>query len=523
MSSRRSSRLNLRQLIVFLSVAGILVTLANSLYAIYQVQRNELISNALNSNLAYANKLAEISDAFLRSARKQLAYSTTLLPDLLNDEQALDQETSRLLSQANAFNAVVVVNADGVIVSAAPATLAIEGVKLGTANAMQSLHARRPIVTDPFVSPAGNYVVSMSHPLFAVDGTYLGYVAGAIYLEEQNLLHNVLKYHHYEDGSYVYVVDRNKTLIYHPEMQRVSEIISGNPVIDRVVLGQHGAMPAVNSKGVAMLAGHAPVTEAGWGIVMQRARSSTLAALDDFVFDVFSKIAPLGLLTLLLTWIAANAIAKPLRQLARHARNMNNKDAEGSIATTRSWYFEADQLRRALLKGVKYMQAKIERLHADSSTDPLTGLLNRRGLEEVLVRHAASGVPFSIIILDVDRFKLINDTHGHGVGDDVIRALADLMRANTGQGDTLCRAGGDEFLLLLPGADTATAALTAERLRTVAANTSMTEVGKITLSLGIAQWPGGDAPISTALKNADDALYDAKRSGRDQYKIATSA
>src|SRR5690606_10479917 len=139
MSSRRSSRLNLRQLIVFLSVAGILVTLANSLYAIYQVQRNELISNALNSNLAYANKLAEISDAFLRSARKQLAYSTTLLPDLLNDEQALDQETSRLLSQANAFNAVVVVNADGVIVSAAPATLAIEGVKLGTANAMQSL------------------------------------------------------------------------------------------------------------------------------------------------------------------------------------------------------------------------------------------------------------------------------------------------------------------------------------------------------------------------------------------------
>jgi diguanylate cyclase (GGDEF)-like protein len=515
----RYTRLKLRQLVLGLALAGILATLANSLYAIYHVQRDELILNALNANHAYARKLAEVSDAVIRTSRKQLAYSAGLLAARFDNHTVARDEVRRLMEQTDAFDSAVIVRADGVIAASAPASLNLEGLKSFVPGPIQSLLEKRPIVTDPFISLTGDYVVSLSHPVFGPDGAYLGYVAGHIFLEQQNLLHGILKHHHYDDGSYVYVVDRYKTLIYHPDMQRVGERIPHNTAIDKVSMSASGAEAIVNSKGIPMLAGYAPITEAGWGVIAQRPRTATLAGLNGLIVDVFAKIAPLGLLTLLIMWLAANAISRPLRHLARCARDMDQQGAESAIGSTRSWYFEAEQLRGALLKGVQFMQARIDKLRVDSATDPMTGLLNRRGLEDVLERHATSGRAFSIIILDIDRFKVVNDTYGHGVGDEVIRQLAGLIQLNARPEDALCRAGGDEFLLLLPGTDTSDAAELAERLRQTVETHAMPGIGAVTISMGIAYWSGED-PIESVLKQADDALYGAKRQGRNQYRVA---
>ena len=127
-----------------------------------------------------------------------------------------------------------------------------------------------------------------------------------------------------------------------------------------------------------------------------------------------------------------------------------------------------------------------------------------------------------MIALDIDHFKSINDRFGHDVGDAVIIALADLMRQEQRAGAALCRSGGEEFLLLLPGVSLSQAAAIAERLRTRVAGHEMETAGHITLSLGVAHWGAQSGDLAAVLKQADKALYDAKHGGRNCVVVASA-
>ncbi|GAA3546222.1 sensor domain-containing diguanylate cyclase [Zobellella aerophila] len=515
-------RLDLRRLILALTIVSVLITLANSFYATYQVQRELLINNTLEANRVYAAKLAETTDTFLKSAQTQLKYSAALLAGQMDDEQALLAEARRLHRQTESFNSVVIVNADAIIMATSPETLQIKGVKLTSPNARQSLNAKQPLITDPFLSPAGNYLISISHPIFAPDGRYLGYMAGTIYLQGENILNLLLGQHHYKDGSYLYVVDRNGVLIYHMDQHRVGEKVTDNPVIDAVIRNQSGADNLINSRGSDMLAGFAPVPRAGWGVVAQRPKSATLAELDKQIQAVFIKILPLTLLTLLFIWFSALLISRPLWQLARNAREMDQQHAQDRILAISSWYFESAQLKRAILKGVGLLNDKITQLNTDSHTDPMTALYNRRGMQKVLDYYQEIQQHFAIIALDIDHFKGVNDSYGHDVGDQVIKSLAQLMQKNARKVDALCRSGGEEFIILLPDTNAQVAEGIAERLRHHVAQHEMPEAGHVTISLGVAYWPGDTTGINEALKMADRALYQAKQQGRNQTLVASA-
>jgi diguanylate cyclase (GGDEF)-like protein len=123
-----------------------------------------------------------------------------------------------------------------------------------------------------------------------------------------------------------------------------------------------------------------------------------------------------------------------------------------------------------------------------------------------------------VAILDVDRFKSVNDEHGHAAGDEVLRAVAERVGGALRAGDLLARIGGEEFALLLPGADLHNAAEIAERLRGLIAATPMTAGGsslRITASLGCAVL-SGDETTAALLARADARLYEAKRAGRNR-------
>ena len=126
-------------------------------------------------------------------------------------------------------------------------------------------------------------------------------------------------------------------------------------------------------------------------------------------------------------WLLSRLIAKPLGELAGFAKRMQDLDSADGIRGVRSWYFEATQLKRALLMGLASMHHKMRDLRRKSATDTLTGLLNRRGLEEAMAMLQAEDTPVAIVVIDIDHFKNINDRYGHAAGDRALQRLAKQM------------------------------------------------------------------------------------------------
>jgi len=158
-------------------------------------------------------------------------------------------------------------------------------------------------------------------------------------------------------------------------------------------------------------------------------------------------------------------------------------------------------------------------------TDALTGMFNRRYMENHLAtlveQAAARGKPLAALILDIDFFKVINDTHGHDAGDDVLREFATRMRKSIRGIDLACRYGGEEFVIVMPETDQAVAAMVAERLRRRIASEPFTIAQgtrhiQVTISIGLANLRGKDDDAASLLKRADQALYRAKRDGRNR-------
>jgi two-component system cell cycle response regulator len=167
------------------------------------------------------------------------------------------------------------------------------------------------------------------------------------------------------------------------------------------------------------------------------------------------------------------------------------------------------------------VQASIEM----AITDALTSLFNRRYMEShlgtLIEQAAARGKPLSTLVIDIDYFKAINDTHGHDAGDDVLRDFALRIKRSIRGIDLACRYGGEEFVIVMPETDMAVAAMVAERLRRrIAAEPFPIQEGAsaipVTISIGIAALRGDDDTAAALLKRADQALYRAKRDGRNR-------
>lgn len=162
-------------------------------------------------------------------------------------------------------------------------------------------------------------------------------------------------------------------------------------------------------------------------------------------------------------------------------------------------------------------------------TDPLTGLYNRRyydvHLKGQLERAAATDKPLAILMIDIDHFKLINDSHGHAVGDEVLAELACRIVRSVRNFDTVSRLGGEEFAVVMPDANAEQAIGVAERLRAAVAETPMTvstPEGRITVtaSVGVALSLDGGEPAEELCERADRAMYEAKRQGRNRVIVA---
>ena len=179
----------------------------------------------------------------------------------------------------------------------------------------------------------------------------------------------------------------------------------------------------------------------------------------------------------------------------------------------------------ALREEKERLEAREARLKKMSVTDGMTGLFNKlffvENLPEEIQRSRLAGYPLSLLMMDVDHFKRFNDTYGHTEGDKVLTALSDVLRSCARKSDSACRFGGEEFTLILPGADRSTALNVAERIRAMFSDqrfdVSETQTASATVSVGLAQL-GPDEDAERLIKRADAALYRAKGGGRNRVE-----
>ncbi|MNJ47518.1 Response regulator PleD [compost metagenome] len=275
-------------------------------------------------------------------------------------------------------------------------------------------------------------------------------------------------------------------------------------------------METVNYRGIAMLAGYAQVPQANWAVVAQQPRDQALAPLGQLMRDMLIKVIPAGVVGLVVILIATLLITRPLRQLADSAEQLAAPQASERLNAINTWYAEAAAIRRALLSGVQLLQQKLGSLSHQAQSDPLTGLANRRAMGAALDALSQAQRPYAVLALDIDHFKRVNDTFGHDAGDEALKQVATIIAENSREQDLACRAGGEEFVLILPEASLEVAREIAERIRQTIASTPVAQVGTLTISIGVASRSIETPTAESVLKRADQQLYLAKETGRNR-------
>lgn len=282
-----------------------------------------------------------------------------------------------------------------------------------------------------------------------------------------------------------------------------------------------------------------------WRLILRQPLRDALGSIKDLHFHLF-VISVVSIFSgLLLTFLLARRFSKPIKKLSKSAKNFSS----GAIANfkIRSRVAELNDLSQSLEDMMLKLSAQKDALEITnhnlenvvsqrtvqleeanrilyelSRTDQLTGISNRRVADETLDKacelYNRYASPFSILILDIDHFKKINDNFGHDIGDDVLKSVAGCLSVQLRSVDILCRFGGEEFIIIANSADKASGYLLAEKLRLSIKNLLVAGDIELTVSIGVASVNAQCNTPERIIKAADSALYEAKRSGRNQVK-----
>ncbi len=233
--------------------------------------------------------------------------------------------------------------------------------------------------------------------------------------------------------------------------------------------------------------------------------------LDNAIADNKTQIATLGEVS---ASVGANSDPRPV---------IETLISELAKANSRASALEVNFVETS--KQLEIVRLSLAEAELRSNTDALTGLANRRSLDDFfcasMIRAMETGEPLCAFMIDIDHFKKFNDTHGHLIGDQVLRLVAKVLRDNVREGDLAARFGGEELAAVLPGADLSTCKEVAERVRNRISAAKLTrrttgqEIGSVTVSIGVAQFRLAES-AETLIERCDRGLYQAKSAGRNR-------
>ncbi|UDM39708.1 sensor domain-containing diguanylate cyclase (plasmid) [Acinetobacter haemolyticus] len=509
-------KLNLRKLILISTILSVSCLFIVSVFILNYVIKDQLIQNSLLVNVKYASKVANSADQHFDDMLKELKYSAELLGQDFSNPQLIQEEAKRLKHQSNKFNSVLVVDKQSRVISFAPRSLNLSPhILYKTVGITESLKHKSTYISPPYWSVKHNLIVLLSQPIYDRNKKYQGMVGGTIYLQKNNLIQKMLSTEYDFKKSYMYVIDQDNRIIFHPDPSRIGEKIINNTGLDYMIRTRMGSVRLINSRGIENLAGFAYIPSVNWIVVSQQPTEELFRQANVILLKVSVGILIFYIFIFIIVWRMSRFISSPLNSLAKMASMLNQPDIQENIKQVDPWYFEVLKFRTSLLLSSQTFSEKIAELRQHVNTDPLTGLYNRRGMQIFLKEVMNLGRDFTVLAIDIDYFKQVNDRYGHGQGDAVLKTLASLMKNNFRDEDICCRIGGEEFIVLMTTSDTKVAYNAAERLRKTIESSNFNFIEPITISVGIAFWPKSSDDVTEVFKMADNKLYQAKNNGRN--------
>ncbi|MHA1103696.1 sensor domain-containing diguanylate cyclase [Kosakonia cowanii] len=512
-------KIKIKTLITLLSVGSVVLTAVMIMLFQFIVQKEYIEDTLSQNNLAYARKLADTTDRYLTIAQSELRWSATQIQEI-TDLRKLQHEANRLRLQSNFFNSIVVVNSERIVTATSPESLKLVGVKLSSDASLVAVTSKKPFISEPFISAAGNYVVFLSQPIFSQNKHYIGYIGGTIYLKKDSMLSDILKTHYHSEKSDIKIISNSGNVIFSRNANEIgARIPITNLISQKIKFGKGGFTGEQWSQSTTA---YASLEKIDWNIIItgdsSAVRNIYVKTITKSIIFIFITIILIGSLMAFLGW----RISAPLEALANIVRDSRAKNyTSNELDSVQVWYYEAYQLKDAVKEQVCAMLAEFNELTDKATKDPLTGLYNRRGFNKVAERFAPGEV-LSVISVDIDHFKKVNDVFGHPAGDDVLKMMADILFQGCRKEDFVSRFGGEEFIILLPGISIKEAAETAERIRNMVSSAIFPHAGRITISAGVASIPDCGLSLDSLLHRADEALYEAKNEGRNIVFIASS-
>jgi len=449
-----------------------------------------------------------VSDNLARAAGRNGSQALVRLRDYLNS----------IRQNLAAHEGLAILGQDGQVLTSSGSRT---GFRL-SADRMSDLRTRDALTGEPLWDAGlGKAVIVLVVPIRRDDGAFLGALAAKVNLDDIKDTFAQLS----GNGSReLYLITEQGHVVISSAGSSADLMKTTLPDVATRELIEREGQTVVQSraKGRDVVAVLHRIPQLHWAAVAEAPRAAASneagALRTRTVLLLFGLVLGVGLVAVLVGLF----ITRPLELLTAAAARVSAGDLGVELPHAGSG--EVGYLTRAFNTLVTRLREKeshgeLEKL---SVTDALTGLYNRRHLMGTLAsevqRSRRLRRAFSVLLADVDHFKQYNDTHGHLAGDAALVKIAEVFRRTTRQVDCVARYGGEEFVVMLLEANMATATLVAERIRARVAAEDLGE-GKLTLSIGLAEYPdGGDTP-EELIASADAAMYKAKNAGRNQVVV----